>query len=560
MVELAGILHPSAFQISELIETLDPAFDGKAQSSFTYKNLELGGWDTPQATNERRTTHALLDGRIFNAASLRSELSKSVRFSGESDAELLVRAYDAWGEAFVEKLHGEFIIVLFDEEKELLYLFRDRIGKKCVYWTLQGNSWLFSTKLRGMIWSGLVPQTLSVSGLATYLHFGFSPQDCTPLKGVNKLLPCHYLKIDLQGRLEIEPYWSLGELYEKPPELTADAAKEHFFQALKRATEASLPGPDSCFLDDGSPASTALTAVLPPGIQHLEPTFPEPQQMLSELVAFVWSLDEPIADLNAVITWSLRHLTTPLITASGWREVLGADPRFTATPPPKPKRHLPDRWVLDLCQMLTSNARWKVLRAWDRKKLRLPYLETIALFSEHDRKRVSPYLRRHFDPNIFTLRFHRISHLEGSLDPLIYFDLKTVVPDAILRQGETLFPTGITTPFVDQLVVECLANIPETLKPDLLQPSVPPPELPEAWRLSKDFRHIFSLLEKGRLVEEGLFSKKWIHNQLGYPFLTQKMFQELWGLLIYEVWFRLFIDRSPGKLDLSLTAEQLLRR
>ena len=80
----------------------------------------------------------------------------------------------------------------------------------------------------------------------------------------------------------------------------------------------------------------------------------------------------------------------------------------------------------------------------------------------------------------------------------------------------------------------------------------------DTWRNNTRFREVFKLLLKGRLVEEGIISGRWIRQQLGYPYLIPSTFKQLWAILVLEIWFRLYISRPIDMANISFTTEQLL--
>lgn len=241
MSHIAGIIYPSAFQVTDLIGSIGLAFSTHPECQyFRYKNLELGAWNTSICANERKNIWAFLDGQIYNAPELREQLKKQgFKFTQEDDALLLVHAYDAWEEDFLSHLNGPFALAVFDEEKETLLIARDRLGQKPLYWTTQGEYWLFSTEIKGLLTSGIVPQTPSIDALASYLCFGFIPQDLAAIQDVNKILPGHYLKVDLSRQALIGQYWSLSQQYKAKTFLSPEGVYDQFGKTLQEAFKTS---------------------------------------------------------------------------------------------------------------------------------------------------------------------------------------------------------------------------------------------------------------------------------------------------------------------------------
>ncbi len=626
MSRIAGILYPNAFQVTEMISAMREVHPEEYSFRyFCHKNLELAGFDAEITSNAGQTLWAMIDGEIYNAGELRVELKElGFHFELGTDAELIIHAYDAWKESFLSRFHGPFALAIFDEKREALILARDRIGQKSLYWTLQGDYFLFSSDTKSLIATGITPQTIAVEGIASYLYFGFIPQDLSPIHGVNKLLPCHYLKVDLSRQPTIGQYWSLGSYLKEPRERNEGEIYDKFGSHFEQAIRSSLPKEGKVALHlTGDLGSSALSwflsheaprdrlegysTSLSPKIEgakemgetlnlshHIQTISVE--DVIRDLPKIVWYLDEPLADINAIQTWYLGERVSSqcshLYADIGWEEVLGGSSRYFdvskstygAKPPlafhlAKLPPKIRDLLVLPTLRLFNSREFYRVLRNIDINRDQVAYLMRSALFKKKGRKHVSPYLNQAFDPEIFTQRFHRLSDLPGKLTPSLYYDIKTELPDQLLAQYERLLAkhgVKLLTPFLDSPLIEFLAGVPEKLKfkeevpgwllKNLMQrlyhnsPSCKEgePSIIDTWRLDPRFRELFTHLMDGRLVEEGLISAKWIRTQLGYPYLIERTFRQLWAILVLEVWFRLYINR-PIDQDLQhLSLDELL--
>ncbi|MFZ0565205.1 MAG: asparagine synthase-related protein [Chlamydiales bacterium] len=624
MGQISAIVYPSAFQVTELIDNM--GFDSKG-NYFRYKNLELGGWDVSAFNNERKTIWAFVEGQIYNASILREELKKlGFNFTQDTQSELITHAYEAWKENFLARLNGPFALAIFDEEQEILLMARDRIGQKSLYWTTHGEYWLVSTDIKSLLASGIVPQTPSTDALASYLYFGFIPQDLSSIQGINKILPGHYLKVGLKRQTLIGQYWSLSKQFELKKTFASEEIYHQFGELLEESIRVSLPKEElvGSFLL-GDLGSSSLPWFLQreassPNQVHAYASYLEREktpeltqsqeiannlslphqfapiqieEVFQKLPAMVWHLDEPIADLNLVRTWKLAELASKecgfVYTALGWDEMLAGSARyFKATEEKRPPfahflAHLPYPYlrhlVFPLLNLLRSEYKYRIIRNIDINREQVAYLAQTALFKGRNRKKVSPFLHRFFDPEAFTQRFHRLTALSGKINPSLYYDAKTYLPDSLLLQYERLLqPHGVkmVAPYLDANLVDFLATIPEEIKFEgemagsLLKHCMkrlfyisPPylegqPSFAEIWKDKLEFRPIFVELTRGRLVEEEFISKKWIRHKLSYPFLTTKTFEQLWAILVLEVWFRLYINR-PMDITLSkLSLQELL--
>ncbi len=621
MSRIAGIIYPSAFQITEMIQEMRAAFPADSPGEyFHHKNLELGAWETKIATNPAKNIWALIDSEIYNKKELLSELKEKlgINLSEASTSELIVHAYDAWKEDFIHRLNGPFALAVFDEEKEMLLIARDRFGQKPLYWTVQGEYWLFSTDIKGLLATGAVPQTPSPAALASYLYFGFIPQDLSAIQGVNKLLPGHYLKVNLHRQSTIDQYWSYSDHLQTQASLSKEAIDEQLGERIEKAIKVSIPEEGtigasmegdlgssamawflshlaprsriqtySCSYKDPQNASTIAQTL---SLAHTTKII-QPEEVLQDLPKIVWHLDEPIADPLVAQTWQLGALASghchSLFTDLGWEEMFGGNAYSNRNEEQRVPlayflAHLPskvrDMFLLPLLKKFGSSYLYRILRNIDINRTQVAHLMQSALFRGRSRKKVSPLLFSAFDPEVFTQRFHRLNALPGALNPSLYYAAKTLLPDSLLFQYEKLLtPHNIQLicPYLDSRLVEFLAKIPEDLKFDIQLPgsllhrlmerlchACPPfPAESDAfidvWREHPHFREVFGLLLKGRLVDEGIISARWIKQQLGYPHLNKLMFRQLWSLLVLEIWFQQYIGR-PIDIDNSALSIKIL--
>jgi asparagine synthase (glutamine-hydrolysing) len=148
------------------------------------------------------------NGEIYNFRELREELEAAgTRFQSESDTEVLLAAYDAYGIACLDKLRGMFAFAIWDARKRTLLLARDRLGIKPLYYFCENGRLLFASELRSLLASGLVPRKLSTDGLLSYLAYGAVQQPLSLVEQVACLLPGHLLRWR-DGEVRIERYWN----------------------------------------------------------------------------------------------------------------------------------------------------------------------------------------------------------------------------------------------------------------------------------------------------------------------------------------------------------------
>ena len=149
------------------------------------------------------------NGEIYNFREVRAELERSGdRFIGNSDTEVLLRAYAKWGEACLKKLRGMFALAIWDAQKHRLFLARDPMGVKPLYYAESGSFFIFASEVRTILATGLVPRRIDQAGLLNYLTFGSAYDPVTLVEGVSSLLPGHTLTWE-NGTVRKSRYWDL---------------------------------------------------------------------------------------------------------------------------------------------------------------------------------------------------------------------------------------------------------------------------------------------------------------------------------------------------------------
>jgi len=182
--------------------------------------IDLEGGNQP-IYNEDRSIAVVFNGEIYNYIELRQDLlERGHRFATSSDTEVIVHAYEEFGEGFLERLNGMFGIALWDGRSQTLFLARDRMGVKPLYWARCGSRILFASELKSLLTCPALDIELDADSLADYLRFGYIPREFTPYKHVRRLLPGHYLKAG-KAAFDIRSWWNLSELEAEPRPLDA---------------------------------------------------------------------------------------------------------------------------------------------------------------------------------------------------------------------------------------------------------------------------------------------------------------------------------------------------
>ena len=227
--------------------------------------IDLAGGRQPIG-NEDGTVQVVFNGEIYNFGDLREDLrARGHRFVTRSDTEVLVHAYEAFGEGFVRLLDGMFAFALWDAAEGRLILARDRVGKKPLFYTVADGAVIFSSELQSLILHPRVPRGVDPAAIDQYLSFGYIPAPGTVYRGVKKLEPAHYLVLKISdfgfriSDLRIERYWALR--YAPKLRLAEAEALEQLEKLLREAVRKRLVSdvPLGAFLSGGTDSSAVVT-------------------------------------------------------------------------------------------------------------------------------------------------------------------------------------------------------------------------------------------------------------------------------------------------------------
>ncbi|MEZ7892942.1 MAG: asparagine synthase (glutamine-hydrolyzing) [Candidatus Wallbacteria bacterium] len=169
----------------------------------------------------------VFNGEIYNFNEIKQELEKlGYNFISKSDTEVILKAFHKWGINCISKFNGMFAIAIFDRITEELYLIRDRMGVKPLYYYYNGFDIVFASELKPIMAYPYFQKELNFEALNSYLFHGYISAPDTIFKNVYKLKPGHYLKWK-KGKIELINYWSLIEKFNNSIMLYNLSEKEH---------------------------------------------------------------------------------------------------------------------------------------------------------------------------------------------------------------------------------------------------------------------------------------------------------------------------------------------
>jgi asparagine synthase (glutamine-hydrolysing) len=399
--------------------------------------IDLAGGHQP-VWNESKDVAVIFNGELYNYRELQERLSLcGHRFATQSDTEILVHAWEEWGEDTLTELRGMFAFALLDLRQRfatapILFLARDPLGIKPLYYTQTPEGFAFASEVRALLASGSVPRRLSQDAVTAYLLFGSVSEPVTLLEGVFSLPPGHRMLLHVPERRRTpraRPWWDpavspAARDTLKPRDLSSAAKKLR--PLLEDAVRAHLIAdvPVGLFLSSGldSGAIAALAARARSGIESFTLTFPgtafdeaelariaanrfktkhtevplSGESVLRRLDEALGALDQPTMDgINTYfVSWAAKQVGLKVaLSGLGGDELFAGYQTFSDTPRlsrlmqwawfvPAPVRRLMAQSVAALASRRGApDASRKVAAAWVHPNaLPHPYFFTRALF------------------------------------------------------------------------------------------------------------------------------------------------------------------------------------
>ena len=218
--------------------------------------------------NEDRSVAIVFNGEVYNFADLRPELEEQgFTFHTHSDTEVILRAWQAWGPACVQRLRGMFAFAIWDQARKQLFLARDRLGIKPLYYALLPNGhFVFGSELKALLPHPQLPRDRDPQAIEDYFAYGYIPEPRSIYKGVKKLPPGHTLLVEKKQRSLPRPnqYWDVP--FKDNGIASQDEAQTALIENLREAIDIRLVAevPLGAFLSGGvdSSAIVALMAGL----------------------------------------------------------------------------------------------------------------------------------------------------------------------------------------------------------------------------------------------------------------------------------------------------------
>ena len=225
---------------------------GLAQRRLSIIDLTSAGHQP--MSNEDKTVQIIFNGEIYNYKELKTSLKQKHTFKSSTDTEVILRLYEEYGEEVFSKIQGMFAIALFDSKNNKLFLARDRMGKKPLYWYKNDNVFLFGSELKALMKHPSFEKEIDLVSLNKYLTYEYVPTPHSIFKNTYKLEPGTYLTWDGKETLK-KVFWEPKFL---PKSDSFEQSLESLDKALEQSVEDRLVSdvPIGVFLSGGIDSST----------------------------------------------------------------------------------------------------------------------------------------------------------------------------------------------------------------------------------------------------------------------------------------------------------------
>ncbi len=468
-------------------------------------------------TNESEALWLVYNGEIYNHRELRADLeTRGHQFRTNSDGETIVHLYEEYGQDCLKYLRGMFAFALWDAAARSLFIARDRLGIKPLYYRRSADTFLFGSEIKSLLAHPEVSAELNRTALPEFLAFGYSAGTGTLFSGIEKLAPGHRLLLRQSGEFSIEQYWDPQQeksQESRPESYYVDGYRDLLWKSVQGHLMSDVPL--GVFLSGGIDSSAVAALVtdirrapvetfsvgyseqayseLPYArmmAKHLGSIHHEirisSQEFFQALPKLIWHEDEPLAWPSSVSLYFVAQLAkqyvTVVLTGEGSDETLAGYTRYPwtvwNTRLDRPYRQLVPSGLRTFLREAVTEANW--LGASAQRKLRHTFLgrdgaslasfyfdNFYTAFSETEQRRL---LAEELRPASGAAYRHSLAFWEKSTGPLLsrllYTDIKTYLVELCMKQDQMSMAASIESrvPFLDHELVEFALRIPSVLK------------------------------------------------------------------------------------------------
>ncbi len=495
-----------------------------ARGDFFDKNISLGfnrlaiidlsSAGNQPMTNESGDLQIIYNGEIYNHKELRKELKGKHKFKSDTDTEIILHLYEECGHEVVKKLQGMFSFCIYDSKKNILFLARDRLGIKPLYYHQDKGKFIFASEIKAILANNLIKREVNLDALTSYLTFRANTASETFFKNIFKLPPGHIMVYDLKSNtLVVNRYWDISFSPEKrSPAYYKHQVRTLLDDAVRCRLMSDVPfgaylsgGVDSATIvalmkrhvsqpiktfsvgfeeDKHSEVQDAKATSRLLGTDHHELLISE--DSIKALPEIIYHADEPLADPTAIPIYLLskyaKKYCTVILTGEGADELFAGYPQYKFMKIQSNLGNLPrmlrkaiarvisltPKRILDAYFPFASSLGKKGLERFTSylmsNKPEEQYLQQVSIFNQEEqsslmKNKVNLY-------NNYSSHFFN-SHKNNIVGKCQELDLKNpMVEDLLMKIDKNTMAFSIEgrVPFLDYRLVELAAKIPDAYK------------------------------------------------------------------------------------------------
>jgi asparagine synthase (glutamine-hydrolysing) len=480
--------------------------------------VDVAGGHQP-ISNEDGTLWIVFNGEIYNHLALREQLiARGHRYVTHSDTETVIHLFEEYGADCLQHLRGMFAFAIWNRNTRTLFIARDRLGIKPLYYKLTPERLLFGSEIKAILAHGGIRSEFNRAALPEYLAFGYLSGEESFYSGIGKLLPGHAMTIGPDGRAEIKQYWDLDA------STTHESRDESYYvqsyrELLEGAVQSHLMSdvPLGVFLSggvDSSAVAALMTKLRREPVETFSVGYAEQAQselpfartvadhihsrhhevLVSEedffgaLPHLIWHEDEPIVWPSSVSLYFVaklaRERVTVVLTGEGADETLAGYTRYAFTL----KNAAMDRAYRSVVPgflrrgLRNTVANSSLLGATARRKLEHTFLAKdgdswasfyfdnfFSAFGEAEQRGLltDSFAREAAPSTAYKNVLDYWNHSSGeTLQRLLYTDIKTYLVELLMKQDNMSMAASIESrvPFLDHVLVEFATRIPREVQ------------------------------------------------------------------------------------------------
>lgn len=556
--------------------------------------------------NEDCSIAIVFNGEIYNYLELHDILtSKGHIFKTRSDTETIIHAYEEWGEQCVERFRGMFAFAVWNKNKNEMFIARDRVGIKPLYYVQSDDIFIFSSEIKAILKTEIVKREVDLHALDSYLTIGYVPGEKTIFKNIFKLLPGHTIRVQ-DNKIISHKYWDLNFTSENTKSLKV--VKNEFLELFTDCVNQHLMSdvPLGVFLSGGLDSS-AVVAAMDRIVNTSIKTFSigyenandiseldyakmiadkfetehhifilEPDNFFSSIELLLHHTEEPIVEYSAIALFHIaklcRKYATVVLSGEGSDEAFaGYNIYSVMTRLHKINSFAP--FIRNIFQLFPTNIirqeKYKKYKEWATLPIEASYKGTSADISEKIKKIIyTPEFyenRGDYLSDTFNTHFSSAKKFD-TLSKLLYVDTKTwLVDDLLLKADKMTMGASIElrVPFLDHKFLEFAANLPshfkihnghgkyvvkksmENLLPQniIYRKKMGFPVPINQWFSDLLHKKARDILLEKRCLQRGYINRKYIEDILNQQINRQANHgRRIFSLLNLEMWHRFYID------------------